>query len=83
MLSFGIECENQASELTNISMGIDLGVKELAVVEFNGEQIVFHNINKSQKIRTLKKRMKYLQRSISRKYEKNRIGNKYCKTKKV
>ena len=83
MLSFGIECENQASELTNISMGIDLGVKELAVVEFNGERIVFHNINKSQKIRTLKKRMKYLQRSISRKYEKNRIGNKYCKTKNI
>ena len=83
MLSFGIECENQAYDLTDINMGIDLGVKDLAIAEFNGEKIVFHNINKSHKMRKLKKKLKHLQHSISRKYEANRQGKKYVKTKNV
>ena len=83
ILSFGMECENQAPELTDVSMGIDLGVKDLAIAEFNGEKIVFHNINKSHKMRKLKKKLKHLQRSISRKYEANRQGKKYVKTKNI
>ena len=83
LLSFGMECETQAPQLTNIPIGIDLGVKDLAVAEFGGEQIVFHNINKSQKMRTLKKRIKHLQCSISRKYEANRTGNRYVKTNNI
>lgn len=83
MVSFGLECENQAPELTDISMGIDLGVKDLATVEFNGEQIVFHNINKSKRMRTLQKQLKHTQRSISRKYEQNRQGNRYVKTNNI
>lgn len=55
-ISFCIECESQARNLTGISMGIDLGVKELAVVSYGEEQIVYHNINKSQKVRELNKR---------------------------
>ncbi len=83
MLSFGMECENQTPVLTDKSMGIDLGVKDLAIAEFNGEQIVFHNINKSKKMRKLKKKAKHLQRSISRKYEKNRRGRTYVKTANI
>lgn len=83
ILSFGIECENQAPILTDKPMGIDLGIKETMTVAFGDEQIVFHNINKSKTIRILKKQMKYLQRSISRKYEANRQGNKYIKTKNI
>lgn len=83
MLSFGMECESQAPVLTDKSMGIDLGVKDLAIAEFNGEQIVFHNINKSKKMRKLKKKAKHLQRSISRKYEANRKGNVYVKTANI
>lgn len=83
MVSFGLECENQAPELTDISMGIDLGVKDLATVEFSGEQIVFHNINKSKRMRTLQKQLKHTQRSISRKYEQNRQGNRYVKTNNI
>ena len=41
MLSFGMECENQAPVLTDISMGIDLGVKDLAIAEFNGTKITY------------------------------------------
>ena len=83
MLSFGIECENQAPVLTDKPMGIDLGIKETMTVAYGDEVIVFHNINKSKTIRTLKRKIKSIQRSISRKYEANRQGNKYAKTKNI
>lgn len=83
MLSFGMECENQAPELTDKPMGIDLGVKDLAVAEFDGEMLQFHNINKSKQMRALKKRLVHIQRSISRKYEQNKVGSKYVKTKNI
>ena len=83
ILSFSMECENQVRELNDISMGIDLGVKDLAIVEYNGKPLVFHNINKSRQMRELGKRTKHLQRSISRKYEANRDGKKYNKTKNI
>ena len=83
MLSFGMECENQAPELTDISMGIDLGVKDLAIAEFNGERIVFHNINKSRKMRKLNQQLKHIQRAISRKYESNKVGNRFVKTQNI
>lgn len=82
LLSFGMECENQTPKLTDMSMGIDLGIKDLAIAECNG-QIVFHNINKSKKMKELRKKQKHLQRSISRKYEANKQGNKYIKTKNI
>lgn len=80
LLTFGMESENQAPILTDKPMGIDLGVKELAVVEYDGQAHIFHNINKSRKMRQLKLKLKHLQRSVSRKYEANRSGNKYNKT---
>lgn len=83
MVSFGLECENQAHGLTDINMGIDLGVKDLATVEFNGEQITFHNINKSKRMHFLQERLKHTQRTISRKYEQNRQGRSYVKTNNI
>lgn len=83
ILSFGMECENQALQLTDTSMGIDLGIKDLAIVENDGNKIVFYNINKSKKIKRLAKRQKHIQRSISRKYEANKQGKKYIKTKNI
>ncbi len=83
VLKLIVECENQAPELTNEPMGIDLGIKETMTVAYGNEQIVFHNINKSRKVRLLKKQMRHLQRSISRKYEANRQGSKYIKTKNI
>lgn len=83
ILSFGMECENQALQLTDTSMGIDLGIKDLAIVENDGNKIVFHNINKSKKMKRLIKKQKYIQRSISRKYEANKQGKKYIKTKNI
>lgn len=82
-LSFGIECESQAPELNEYSIGIDLGVKELATVAYGDDSMVFHNINKSSRVRTIKCNVKRLQRSISRKYEANRQGNKFVKTRNI
>lgn len=83
ILSFGMKCENQALQLTDTSMGIDLGIKDLAIIENDGNKIVFHNINKSKKMKRLIKKQKYIQRSISRKYEANKQGKKYIKTKNI
>lgn len=83
IMTVGIESENQAPELTDKSMGIDLGVKDSAIVAFGSEQIVFPNINKGRQVRLLKKRIKHLQRSVSRKYEVNKTGKKYNKTKNI
>ena len=69
ILSFSIECEKQAKELTDKSMGIDLGVKELAVVAVGDKKLVFGNINKSKRMRALEKKKKHVERAISRKYE--------------
>lgn len=66
-----MECENQALQLTDTSMGIDLGIKDLAIVENDGNKIVFHNINKSKKIKKLNKKLKYYQRKVSRQYRVN------------
>lgn len=82
-LSFGMECENQAPMLNDFSMGIDLGVKETMVVAYDDQQMVFHNINKSKKMRSLEAKKRRLQRGISRKYEANKAGNKYIKTNNI
>lgn len=82
-ISFGLECENQVRQLNDYSMGVDLGVKDLAVVSYGDNSLVFHNINKSSKMKKLNRELKHLQRSISRKYEANKQGNKYVKTNNI
>ena len=67
-LSVGYEIFNVESELTGESIGIDLGVKELAVCS-NGK--TYKNINKSKKVRRLKKKLKREQRKLSRKLKNN------------
>lgn len=44
---------------------------------------VFKNINKSYVVRKIEKRLKRLQRQVSRKYEKNKKGREYVKTKNI
>ena len=53
-------------ELYYKGIGIDLGIKDLAVVS-NGTK--YKNINKSYKVKRLEKQLKRQQRSLSRKYE--------------
>ena len=82
-ISFGIEVENQNHILNDYSVGIDLGIKELAVIAYDGNSKFYHNINKSKKMKNLERRLKTLQRSISRKYEANKQGKKFIKTKNI
>lgn len=80
ILTVGVECESQASVPTDKPMGIDVGIKDLAIVAFGDEKLVFHNINKSRRIRTLERKQRHIQRVISRKYRTN--GN-YEKTQQI
>lgn len=80
ILTVGVERESQAPELTSTPMGIDVGVKELATVSFGDESFVFHNINKSREVRRQERRLKHLQRNVSRKYHQH--GN-YEKTNNI
>lgn len=73
--------EKQVELDKNLSVGIDLGVSNLAIVNSLDKPI--KNINKSIKIRKLKKKLKRLQRQISRKYEANKKGKKFIKTKNI
>lgn len=83
ILSVGLECENQAIQLTDIGMGIDLGIKETAVVMFGEEKFIFHNINKTKKMKDIDNQIKHIQRDISRKYESNKKGNKFIKSNNI
>ncbi|UOW67895.1 RNA-guided endonuclease InsQ/TnpB family protein [Paraclostridium bifermentans] len=80
-LSFGFEHDENQVELNDISVGIDLGIKDLATVNHINSPI--KNINKSYKVRKLKKKLKRLQRQVSRKYEENKCGNKFVKTNNI
>lgn len=81
-LSFGFEVEeNQTTLNKDLSVGIDLGVKDLATINVLDKPIA--NINKTKKVRRLKKKLKRLQRQASRKYEANKDGNKFVKTNNI
>ena len=79
-LSVGIEQEEIKEELTDVSLGIDLGLKDLAICS-NGT--IYKNINKSYVVRKIEKKLKRLQRQVSRKYGLNRVGKEYIKTNNI
>ena len=79
-ISVGVEVEQHAIQLTGESLGIDVGVKDLAICS-NG--MTFKNINKSKEVRRLNKSLKRKQRQCSRKYEINKKGKEYVKTKNI
>lgn len=79
-LSFSYECEPVHEDLTDEVIGIDLGIKKLAVCS---KGVDYKNINKSRVIKNLEKRKKKLQKRISRAYEKNKEGVKYVKTNNI
>ncbi len=67
------EQEKPQSELNNFGIGIDLGVKDFAVLS-NG--IVCKNINKTNRVKKLEKQLKREQRCLSRKYEDDKMRKK-------
>ena len=79
-ITVGIECKESNTIPYNEGIGIDLGIKDLAVCS---DKKKYENINRTQKIKKLEKRKRRLQRCVSRRYEKNRKGGCYCKTKNI
>lgn len=80
ILSFGLEVDSQDYNLNDFSVGIDLGIKDLAVISYdNNKSKVYHNINKSKKVKYYKSKLKHIQRNLSRKYEKRKSENFYNK----
>ena len=79
-VSVGIEVNNNTPLLSNDGIGIDLGIKNLAVCSDGN---TYKNINKTQKVKKIEKRKRRLQRSISRRYEKNKKGDSYRKTSNI
>ena len=79
-IAVGIEREKPIVELTTESIGIDVGVKDLAICS-NG--MTFKNINKTRVVKQLEKRLRRLQRRVSRKYLKNKEGSKFVKTSNI
>lgn len=67
-LTVGYEVKETSEKLTNKSLGIDLGIKDLAICS-NGK--VYKNINKTKEIKRLKNKLKREQRKLSRKIENN------------
>ena len=77
-LSVGYEVSEIKCKLTGESIGIDLGIKDLAICS-NGK--TYKNINKSHQVRRLEKVLKREQRKLSRMQERNLscykiVGNK-------
>ena len=58
--------KTEKSQLNDFGLGIDLGIKEFAVIS-NG--IIKKNINKTAKLKKLEKQLKREQRRLSRRYE--------------
>ena len=62
---------NKIANNSNEGIGIDLGLKDLAIIS-NGK--TYKNINKSAKLKKLEKQLIRGQRSLSRKYENSKKG---------
>lgn len=81
-LSVGYKVKIEQVKLTDEKIGIDLGLKDLAIVSNTNNSYIkkYRNINKGHKIKLLEKRLKRAQRKLSRKilnningYDENRV----------
>ena len=80
-LSYTEDIETSVTNLPDYTdgLGIDLGIKTLATVS---DGTIVPNIKTFRRVRILNKRLKRLQRKVSRKYLINKC-NKYNKTKNI
>ena len=79
-VSVSVEVEKTNALPSNEGIGIDLGIKDLAICS---DGSIYENINKTPRVKKLEKRKRRLQRSISRRYEMNKKGEGYCKTSNI
>lgn len=79
-ISVSMESGENTEQPTNQGIGIDIGIKDLAICS---DTNVYKNINKTAKVRKLKKKKRRLQRRVSKKYSKNKKGECYGKTRNI
>ncbi len=70
-ISVGIDYEESTNTPTNDGIGIDLGIKDLAICSDGN---TYKSINKTSKLKKLNKKKRRLQKQVSRKYEMNKKG---------
>lgn len=81
-LSLALEIEDEAKEeLHDTSIGVDLGIKDLAIVSNIDKP--FKNINKSKEVKRLNKKLRKLQKQVSRKYDMLKSGDTFKKGEKL
>lgn len=76
----GIDVNIEPDEITDEVIGVDLGIKTM-IYTSNG--VTKDNINNTRQVKFLERRKKILQKKCSRKYELNKQGKKYVKTKNI
>ena len=80
-LTVGVEAKApKPAPSTNDGIGIDVGMKDLAICSTDH---AYKNINNTSRVRRLKKKVRRLQRKLSRKYIKNKKGDSYQKTRNI
>jgi putative transposase len=79
-ISVGIEAENNVGLPNNQGLGIDVGIKDLAICS---DKNTYKNINRTKKMKKLEKRKKRLQRQVSRKYNELKQDKVYKKGEKL
>ena len=81
ILSFSMECDKQTpSKHLAGDMGIDMGIRRLATVSYCDKAEFIPNINKSEHVKTLRHKLKYLQRKVAKIYL---LHGNYNKTKNI
>jgi putative transposase len=80
-ISVGVEFQQELVELTGESIGIDVGIKDLAIC--SNREKPYKNINKTKKVKKLEKKLRRLQRKVSNKYQLNKRGGSYVKTSNI
>ena len=78
--SYSFELDSFDKSTSQEIIGVDLGVKSLAVTS---DGVIYKNINKTKRVQQLEKRKRHLQRKLSRKYEENKSKGKYVKTNNI
>ena len=79
-ISVSIEVEDNIELPINNGVGVDLGIKDLAICSDNN---TYKNINKTKEVKRLKKKKRRLQRKVSKKYLINKKGVSYYKTSNI
>ncbi|MDP4145001.1 MAG: transposase [Bacillota bacterium] len=79
-ISVGIEVSDNIELPQNDGIGIDFGLKKLAVCS---DENTYENVNETYEIKRLRKKQRRLQRRISKKYLVNKEGDSYCKTSNI